>query len=139
MTKGKQEQLREAIERAHDVRLKEVLLVYADWLEEQGDSLAAGYRLLAARRREPRPVSWSDGFWESGSYVEWCSQELAETQGQSHHLPQVVMARLRGGHAAPGARFGYETRLEAFDDAAQAYAAAAAHGKIDRIGRRKKK
>lgn len=38
-------------------------LAFADWLEEQGDPRAAGYRALGESKRMPEKAAWRPGTW----------------------------------------------------------------------------
>lgn len=89
-------------------------LVFADWLEEQCDPRADGYRALGAKGH--RPANWQ-GFW--GWMNESLFPEYREEQPVGSVLPDDWYAELpRGGQFAVE----HDTRRQAEDAAAIAFA-----------------
>src|SRR5262249_30719954 len=62
--------------RNHDLRL-----VFADWLEEQGDWRAASYRWMGTHRKHPYPADRSWDWWDASlreNLDDWTALERAQ-------------------------------------------------------------
>lgn len=95
-------------------------LVYADWLEEQGDPTAAGWRWLAENEKRPR-------VWAGYRVVSWLYRH-AEAEHQEY---RIDLSQLTASPPWVGSFCrDYILPLPAFLDAAQAITAAPAAGKL---------
>ena len=127
MSKSTGEELRLVINDADDARLPELLPQYAEWLEEQEDPLATGYRWLTEENRFPvlRTVETYD--YGTVTTLLWGHPEHPPHEGKTnHHLPHAVFQHTILNRYA----WGYGFRVSAFDDAASAYVQALTHGEI---------
>lgn len=101
-------------------------LVFADWLDEQGDPRAAGYRMLAYARMAPV----GPGNKSQHGQQEWCWLETVTGRSNRCNVKSYWYTHLtkRWKDAPPGFhqswagwRVYYDTRREAEDDAALAW------------------
>ena len=121
-------QLRQSIDDADEADVISLLLVYADWLEERGDPLAAGYRWLAEQERCPiRMTVDTDEFGVFDTLL-WQHVAHAPLRGKTNHqLPRAVYDRtLMTSYA-----WGYGHRSSAYDDAARGYLESLAEGEME--------
>ena len=127
MMESTETNLRRDIERGNGAALWDSLNVYADWLEERGDPIAAGFRLLARGERAPLVGEDVLGYC-TGVFINWAPTR--EQGNGSEALPNSVFERLKHPQdIAYGS--GYISQMNAFVDAAQAYVAAIDDGELD--------
>jgi len=78
--------------------------VFADWLEEQGDWRAAGYRWISQHRKHPRHSLLSWNWWRFGD----------TSPLNAENLPSHIWNRLPGRPLNPQTHFkSYDTRRDA--------------------------
>src|SRR5207249_3434931 len=77
--------------------------VFADWLEEQGDWRAGGYRWISQNRKMPRQGFMTWDWWRFG-----------DTWRTAEHLPPDLWDRLPGRPITPQTRYkAYPSRRDA--------------------------
>jgi uncharacterized protein (TIGR02996 family) len=101
-------------------------LVFADWLEEQGDPRAAGYRALATRRKRPAQcTNGPDEAWIYGGTHNWTwyssDPNAYGDPGHENHLSAAHIDRFTSGRRGSNST-DFGSRQEAEDAAALAWA-----------------
>lgn len=92
---------------AHLQRLIELRQVYADWLEERGDSMAALQRWLVRERKFPRYSGATQDTWTWWNYGD-------RPDSKPEDLPQAIWQNLRGRpEGIPPNYKEYDSRREA--------------------------
>lgn len=117
------------------------MCVLADFLEDQGNPLAIGWRWLAGGKRKPQcsTKGQSSIFWFWLSYNKYGLDECQCTYNQEAHLPKIVMYSNKEAIKVLPGRFrdeiitsaistsgdivNYDTRLDAEKAAVRAYLA----------------
>jgi uncharacterized protein (TIGR02996 family) len=89
-------------------------LVFADWLDEQGDPRAAGYRALATLRA--RPQSTGSHWWSNRADADWSSH------AGFNLLPEDWFELTTPSMESQSCHCDFDTRRDAEDAAARAFA-----------------
>jgi len=116
-------------------RLRELRLVFADWLDERGDRRAVAQRWLAGHGKWP--YDWSSNRWITGyTTFDWYSGNGANWTVPAHcHLPTEVWSALDPDHVEYTNWSAWPSRREAEDALAAALTAALAGRKKGKGGR----